>query len=184
MELKMTIIFTHVPKVAGTTLKSRLISPNFTESEIKEFKGIVDLIKNRNEDFSILVGHNPFGMGQFTSGKARYFTVLRDPIERSISHYFFILQGALHGKLTHNLEQRKTHLSTPLKDIFSINSAKRFAPATSWLIDNMQTRYTSGYMNSWRSKASSRLLKTAMWNLRERVTPKHPRGRGLLSVSG
>jgi hypothetical protein len=162
------IIFTHIPKVAGTSLQKRLINENFTSDEIKKFHGIGNLVKQRNSDFRILIGHNPYGMNHFIHGKCRSFTLLRDPIERAISHYFFIRQPALDPAKEGNHEQKRLHQCTGLSEIFDRTAKKRWGLTNSWLVDNMQTRYTAGYLNYWRDKSSSRLLAIAKSNLRDK----------------
>ena len=44
----------------------------------------------------------------------------------------------------------------------------RWRLTSSFLVDNMQTRYTAGYQDYWRHRSSARLLSVAKRNLKER----------------
>lgn len=169
MTNRQTVIFTHVPKVAGTSLIERLIHPNYLRSELRRFVGIKDLIV-RKTDHKVLIGHNPFGMADFIPGESQYFTMFRNPVERAISHFYFIRQPALDPAKEGNQDQKALYRSVRLKDIFDKTRQQRWRPATSWLMDNLQTRYTAGYLHNWRSEKSSALLARAKKNLREKYT--------------
>lgn len=166
MTKRETVVFTHIPKVAGTSLIARLIQTNYGPDEIRHFRGIKDLVVRRT-GHKLLIGHNPFGMGDFIPGEIRSFTMLRDPVARAISHFYFIRQPALNPLNEGNQDQKALHRNVRLKDIFERTRHQRWYPATSWLMDNLQTRYTAGYRHNWRSEKSSVLLATAKKNLRE-----------------
>ncbi len=143
----------------------RLVRANYTEDEIKTFKGVRDLVTSRN--FRVLIGHSVYGMHHFAAGEFRYFTMLRDPVARAISHYFFIKQPGWKPN-THNAAQKVLHNAVPLKDIFDATAKTKRRLMGTWLVDNMQTRYLAGFPHYWRGKASSQLLKAAKHNLRHR----------------
>lgn len=161
------IVFTHVPKVAGTTIVRRLVSANFDDDDIRQFRGVRDLTLTTH-DFGVLVGHSVYGIHHFIGGDVRYFTMLREPIDRAVSHYFFIQQPPQHGKKGGNPAQRELHNTVALRDIFARTSHRRFRLMGTWLIDNMQTRYIAGWPHYWRTSTSKTLLETAKKNLRSR----------------
>lgn len=130
MTKRETIIFTHIPKVAGTSLKERLIKTNYASKEIRHFRGIRDMVLRR-PSHKLLIGHNPFGMGDFIPGETRSFTMLRDPVARAISHYYFIRQPALDPLKEGNQDQKALHRNVRLKDIFERTRHQRWHPATS-----------------------------------------------------
>lgn len=160
------IIFTHVPKVAGTSALQRLAKGNISLSKIRRFRGVRDLALNRNE-FSLLSGHSPYGIHHFITGDCRYFTMLRNPESRTLSHYWFIREGKPREDKGGNYRQKVLHNSTPLHEIFKKTRRKKYRLMGTWLIDNMQTRYLAGYWNYWRPATSTRLLSTAKRHLRE-----------------
>jgi len=83
------VVFTHVPKVAGTSVMRRLVRANYEPEDIKTYAGERDLWRNRGT-FRILVGNNTWGAQYLAGRDARLFTMLQDPVERAISHYYFV----------------------------------------------------------------------------------------------
>lgn len=158
------VIFTHVPKVAGTSLYHQLIAPNYEPSRIKQFKGARDLLGTPRGSYDILVQHSIYGVHHLTRRRCAYFTMLRDPVKRSLSHYFFLRHL---NHISFNRQQKLVHTTTPIEEIFERNALRRYRPS-SWLIDNMQTRYIAGLPWFYLPGSSSRLLARAKKNLRER----------------
>jgi hypothetical protein len=87
-----TIFFTHIPKTAGTSIQKTVFAPNVSPEKRKSPRGVRDLISNR-ESFQYMGGHMPYGYHRFFREvkSPLYFVILRDPIERAISHYYNIL---------------------------------------------------------------------------------------------
>lgn len=93
-----TVIFLHIPKTAGTTLYE-IFKANYHPAEIynREFSGddgaspLINLSMERRAAIRLLWGHFPFGLHQYLPGPFTYFTFLRDPVERVISHYYYLL---------------------------------------------------------------------------------------------
>lgn len=158
------IIFTHVPKVAGTSVMRQLVRENFSRDAIKTYAGEKDLLRSRGK-FDILVGHSTWGVQRMVSGHPQLFTMLRDPVERAISHYFFVKQPFLKEGAHGNRAQHKVHNEVGLAEVFEANATKKRRLAGTWLVDNMQTRYLAGYAHYWKGPASSSLLRAAKRNL-------------------
>lgn len=93
-----TVIFLHIPKTAGTTLHE-IFKANYHPAKIynREFSGddgasaFINLPVERRAAIRLLWGHFPFGLHQYLPGPFTYFTFLRDPVERVISHYYYLL---------------------------------------------------------------------------------------------
>lgn len=87
-----TIFFTHIPKTAGTSIHKSVFAPNIPPSERQSARGLRNLLVSRTS-FRYLRGHMPYGYHRFlpSARDPLYFVVLRDPIERAISHYYNIL---------------------------------------------------------------------------------------------
>jgi len=93
-----TIVFLHIPKAAGTTLKDilyrqysadeiyELDAKQFIQSQ-EDFKQLDPAQKNK---INILMGHMYFGLHEFINSPTAYITMLRNPIERVISYYHFV----------------------------------------------------------------------------------------------
>lgn len=93
----MVVIFTHIPKTAGNTFASILYKQYDYETEIIDTYGKDSLPENINYDnIKCVVGHHQFGLHTHIPRPSQYITVLRDPVDRVISDYYFDLK--FHGK--------------------------------------------------------------------------------------
>jgi hypothetical protein len=100
-----TLIFVHIPKAAGTTL-SRIIgqvyrpaavySINAGLTEPGELEALARLPAAERRRIQVLQGHFIFGVHAYLPQPARYITLLRDPVERIVSNYCYILQTPEH----------------------------------------------------------------------------------------
>lgn len=87
--MKPLTIFTHVPKTAGTSFMHSVLIPTFGEDRIVDVQ--IRQFRNRvHEEHEVVVGHNAYGGHLLTRRPVRYVTFLREPIDRAISHYYFI----------------------------------------------------------------------------------------------
>jgi hypothetical protein len=100
------IFFLHIPKCAGTTLTEEIIKKKFKPHESIIFyehgtQVLIDLLKGMSQKeqgkIKCIAGHFAFGIHRYyTAGPAAYITLLRDPIERVISHYYYVLRREDH----------------------------------------------------------------------------------------
>jgi hypothetical protein len=100
------VIFTHIPKTAGTSLR-HIIQSQFQPQQVFEFyhlktqppkvrKGIEkynNLTANQKKAIKFVSGHVGFGLHEFLPRPCTYITVLRDPVERVVSYYYFLLRN-------------------------------------------------------------------------------------------
>ena len=100
------VIFMHVPKTAGTSLR-HIVQSQFQPNNVFEFynlktqppkvrKGIEkyqNLSEAQKKTIKFISGHVGFGLHEFLSKPCTYITVLRDPVERVISYYYFLLRN-------------------------------------------------------------------------------------------
>jgi hypothetical protein len=84
------------------------LSGNPTEADA--FKSSPEVERHQ---IDVLMGHQHFGMHQWLRPGARYVTMLRDPIDRCISHYYYVLR-----KPDHHLHQRVVDANMSLVDYF------------------------------------------------------------------
>jgi hypothetical protein len=95
------IIFQHIPKTAGTSIAS-LLKKQFSEehSFICGKDGVLnDFIalnqKDRNS-IKLMIGHVDFGIHDYFDDASSYITFLREPVDRVLSHYYFIRSHRKH----------------------------------------------------------------------------------------
>ncbi len=95
-----TLIFLHVPKAAGSTLHG-VISRQFVRGliytcEVARPEKVIANFRQRHgpteERIQMFSGHMQFGLHEYISRPCSYLAILRDPIERAISHYHYFLR--------------------------------------------------------------------------------------------
>ena len=98
------LIFLHVPKSAGTTL-NRLIEREYPLFEIYSIDPVFfrwswthlqRVPEKRLKRTRVFKGHMLFGLHEILPQPATYITVLRDPIDRVVSAFYFMSNYKLH----------------------------------------------------------------------------------------
>ena len=93
------IIFQHIPKTAGTTLRY-IIQYQFPPSAICELYGssgspaqriakLQSLSKLQQQKIKIINTHVGFGLHDYLQQPCRYITFLREPVQRAVSMYYY-----------------------------------------------------------------------------------------------
>jgi hypothetical protein len=97
------IIFLHLPKTGGVTLRRALrwkYAPellNFeTLTKPAEALGEVPLSERRSA--RVLTGHLHYGVHDYIPQRCEYITLLREPIARVVSYYYYILKHPKHWR--------------------------------------------------------------------------------------
>jgi hypothetical protein len=107
---RQALIFVHIPKTAGSTLNS-IIVREYNPLQIAAVDGrfqrwafhrMIRWTPERLNVNDIYTGHMPFGLHKLMTREATYVTVLRKPVERVISEYFYRI-----GRRSHPLADRK-----------------------------------------------------------------------------
>lgn len=99
------LLFLHVPKTAGTTLRKMLIDVYgepavflayryFTLEEVAEAFNAQPEVSRQST--SLVSGHFSFGLHSLIPGRHRYITMIREPIDRVASTYYFIRRMRTH----------------------------------------------------------------------------------------
>lgn len=99
-----TVIFLHLPKTAGTTV-NRLIEWEYPLSQMYSVDPVLfrwssshlrKLPPERLKKIRMFKGHMTYGLHEVLPQPATYITVLRDPVDRVISAFFFMRNYKLH----------------------------------------------------------------------------------------
>ena len=99
-----TIIFVHLPKCGGTTL-NRLVEWEYLPTQVFSidpsffrwsYRRLLRWSPERLARMKVFQGHMPFGLHQRLPQAATYLTILRDPVDRGISEYYYALSRIVH----------------------------------------------------------------------------------------
>ena len=104
LDQEKTILFLHIPKTGGSTL-SKIASQNYDshfiyridgkrgQDSVNEFQKLP--IENKKK-IKFLEGHFSFGLHEHLSQLSTYITILREPVDRVISTYYYLLNTPMH----------------------------------------------------------------------------------------
>lgn len=97
---EQTVVFVHIPKTAGTTLHlvierqyhpRKVVSIYTDEENADQINRLQNFPATQKQKIKVIKGHTFFRWHQLLSQPCAYFTLLRNPIERFISNYYFLL---------------------------------------------------------------------------------------------
>ncbi len=134
-----TVIFVHIPKTAGTSLhttmtvqyghgRSYWFGKQQGEAEAKQH--FAELSVENRKKLRLIRGHIPFGWHEHVPGPFTYISLLRDPVDRVISLYFYGLKAV--GTLWHEQATAAGSLRNYIESGVTL------------LTDNAQVRQLSG----------------------------------------
>lgn len=89
----MKIIFTHIPKTAGTSFITQMVEPNIGLDAMYYYKGKKSWLEMNKARYRFIGGHSSYGLHRLILRDYQYITFLRNPIDRAVSHYYFIYSG-------------------------------------------------------------------------------------------
>jgi len=97
---QQALIFLHIPKAAGSTLNQiiqRQYGPEAAFSVYvgdEEIRGVVNqLPAERKRLLRVLGGHMSFGLHELLPQPSTYMTILREPVDRLISFFYYVLRS-------------------------------------------------------------------------------------------
>ncbi|MCL4396622.1 MAG: sulfotransferase family protein [Chloroflexi bacterium] len=99
-----SLVFVHIPKAAGTTL-GRIIERQYSPRSLvgidarpgpDVFADLTRLSQAQKSQIRCVMGKVPFGAHIHILPPWRYVTMMRKPVDRIISHYFYVLRTPLH----------------------------------------------------------------------------------------
>jgi hypothetical protein len=160
-----TLIFMHIPKTAGRSF-STLLNRQYPADSIFELYGYDDAIpaaaaRLKSMDAAekarirLIRGHYAFGLHQHLDQPATYITFLRDPVERVISLYHYLLRDGAHPLHDWLLRERIS------LEAFAGNAAMSH-------LTNVQAQYLSGLKEEYNAaNPDPALLPLAVQNMQE-----------------
>ncbi len=95
-----TVIFLHIPKTAGTTMRSILQRQYQAEGYydydrgrggLAPFESFERCSPQEKASVRLLAGHIAYGIHEQFSQACTYLTAVRDPVARVVSHYYYLL---------------------------------------------------------------------------------------------
>jgi Sulfotransferase family len=105
------LIFLHLPKTAGSTVV-RILEREYGNDAVlplydsKFGDEVAELAPDQAARTRAIAGHFYFGVHDDVPARCRYFTFLREPVERIVSHYHFVRHQP-----THYLHEAATSMS-------------------------------------------------------------------------
>ncbi|WP_043342548.1 sulfotransferase family 2 domain-containing protein [Belnapia moabensis] len=123
--------FVHVPKCAGSTV-NRILAINHAglegfvgSGDLAQFHGVKS--KPPQEDYAYLSGHLPFGSAGYFTGEFVAFGTLRDPVQRLLSEYHYLVSAGESDFSVH-LQAQDASLLHFLNDmqVWQINPSLKF----------------------------------------------------------
>ncbi|MDH3688219.1 MAG: sulfotransferase family 2 domain-containing protein [Gammaproteobacteria bacterium] len=98
-----SLIFLHIPKTGGTTLRN-IIAEQYEDDSVfsigplinEAIQGFRHQPQTRRQRIRLLQGHMAFGLHIHLERPISYFTLLRDPMERALSDYCYVKTSSHH----------------------------------------------------------------------------------------
>lgn len=170
------LIFMHLPKTAGSSLRS-VFRAIYGEQKMHAYSPMKDLLNDNLQAFTkvhdeaiykcndqasiqLIYGHLFYGIDSEITRKCTYTTMMRDPVDRVLSNYYYRLQYG--------------HCVNPVVNLIDYVSGNSPSYAMQFEADNLQTRFLSAMDGKPRrvafGKCTNEMLACAKRNLADAVS--------------
>ena len=131
------LLFIHIPKAAGTTLRSIVdcqygadnVLTYYNQLSRQMLDNLDYHLRASDRDYRGLIGHFKYGVHEILSRQARYVSFLRDPVALAVSSYF------------EKLNMNRPHFTKPDGSLFSLDET---LDREGWNYANQQVKYLTG----------------------------------------
>lgn len=142
------LIFLHIPKSAGSTIQTifkRQYRRNafFVPGKHPDLDVIKEKLASKN-DLRLCFGHMDFGMHDVVGQDYKYATIIRDPIERVISQYYYVKRQPEHHLYNHAFRDNNFSLAEYVENGLSTelnNGQVRILVGAGGFHKNVHTKY-------------------------------------------
>lgn len=99
-----TLVFLHIPKAAGSSLRG-IMKEHYSSSQThrvygwrcqRKYDKFTAFPREKKKRIRYIEGHMRFGIHEYVPGPCAYMTFLRDPVQRLLSHYYYIFTRPNH----------------------------------------------------------------------------------------
>jgi FkbM family methyltransferase len=141
--MRPILIHIHIPKTAGSTLNA-MISEGLGEhrqfvcARDEDAEKLAAMSQTERDRIDFVFGHYNYGLHKFFTRRICYISCLREPRQRILSFYRFVIANEEHP--LHNIVRRNSH------DFSSFLQLAVEAPRIQDPIDNVQVRMLAGSM--------------------------------------
>lgn len=154
----MKLVYIHIPKTSGSAFRSSLLK-NYSRGEYFICTGgnrtVRDYLEHSLDAFHnltvlssirLFLGHMPYGIDKSIQEDCSYFTFLREPLDRVLSEYFYIISTT----------ENQNHAQVKNSTISDYITGNIFLP-------NLQSRMISGNLDP--DATDQEIAKAAIYNL-------------------
>jgi hypothetical protein len=166
--------FVHIMKTAGGSLRERLID-HFGEAAVYPTRGVdgtdvepyvlVDRLRERlqarGSQIRVITGHFPLSAAELIDGRVTTLTLLRDPVERTLSYLRQEREDHLIRFVERRAQRASRHAGRPLQEIYDDlyglaqthnNMTRMFSLTPPEMLASMRTRVEVGHDHLERAK--------------------------------